>query len=108
MRRILICWLGHCLATVAGWYFLSAVAQGVVDSGSDPTPALILFNIIIQILCFPLVLAAMWLTSIPLGGFSPGSFAIFALLAAANSALVVAGVAALARWLRGKVPAHEQ
>lgn len=99
MHRLYTCWLVHWFATVAGWYTLSAFAQGVADSTAATPLPLVVFNVIMQLLCFPAVLAAVRL--LPwLGGFGYLSFAAFTLLAALNSALVITVVAFIVRAVR--------
>lgn len=96
MRRVFAFWLLHWLATVAGWYTLSALAQGVVDSAAAASLPLMIFNAVIQLLCFPLLLAAIALLP-SLGGFSLLSFVTFAFAAGLNSAVVIALIGALLR-----------
>lgn len=96
MQRLYTFWLVHWFATVAGWYTLSAFAQGVADSTAATPLPLVVFNLIIQLLCFPVVLAAVRL--LPwLGSFGYLSFAAFTLLAALNSALVIAVTTVIVR-----------
>ena len=102
-RKLGWLWATHFIATVAGWYALSALAQGVVDSAAPPGFLLNALNGIIQILMFPLVTVAV--SFVPLiGGFRIGSFLAFTAVAALNSAVVVAivvtTVAATSRALR--------
>jgi hypothetical protein len=104
MRKLGAFWLIHFVATVAGWYLLGALAQGAADSQAGLTLPLVVFNGIIQILCFPFVIAAIWVVPGP-GGFSLGSFITFAVLAAVNSAVVVAIVAAVVRGVQGRIGA---
>ena len=99
MRRIRIFWLGHFAATVAGWYVLSAAAQGAVDSRSDPSIALVVFNGIIEILCFPVVLIAIRVYPSEIGNFSLAGFAWFVLATALNSTLVAVLFGAVMRRL---------
>ena len=96
MRRLSIFWFCHFLATVAGWYALGALAQGAVDAAVSAPLPLVVFNAIMQILCFPLVLLALSVAS-DLGGYSPASFITFVAVAAANSAAVTAMLAAVWR-----------
>jgi ABC-type amino acid transport system permease subunit len=96
MRRLGAFWLCHCLATVAGWYLLSALAQGAVDTATSTPFPLVIFNAIMQILCFPLVLVVLSFAT-DLGSYSPGSFLAFVAVAAVNSAVVTAIVAAALR-----------
>ena len=99
MRRIGIFWLGHFAATVAGWYFLSAIAQGAVDSRSGPSVALVVFNGIIEILCFPVVLIAIRVYPSEIGNFSVAGFAWLVPVAALNSTLVAVLFGAVMRRL---------
>ena len=99
MRKLGVFWICHFLATVAGWYLLSALAQGAADSAAGATTPLIIFNAIMQILCFPVVLVALSVTS-AFGGYSPGAFIAFMAVAAANSAVVAAMVATVVLIVR--------
>lgn len=94
MRKLSILWGFHLLATVVGWYSLSAFAQGVVDSTADATLPLIIFNAIIVVLSFPVVLYAAQASS-GFGGFSLPSLFWFCAVAAVNSALFVAAFAGI-------------
>jgi hypothetical protein len=100
MRRPGMYGVGHWLATVAGWYILSAAAQGAVDGSGEPSIALIVFNLIIEILAFPLVLAVIRLLPGAIGGFDVPGLLGFAAAAALNSALVVAACTGLLRAIR--------
>jgi hypothetical protein len=94
MRKLGIFWFCHFLATVAGWYWLAALAQGAADSAVGPGTALIVLNAIMQILCFPVVMAALTFMN-DLGSFTAGGFVSFTAAAAVNSAVVAAIVTAL-------------
>ena len=100
MLRLGIIWAAHFFATVAGWYLVGALEQGVADGTGVAPLALILLFGIIQILAFPIVVAASWLYPMDIGGFRLDSFLLFVVLAAVNSAAVVAGIVALIRAFR--------
>lgn len=94
----------HWFCTVGGWYLLGALEQGVADgTGVAPVP-LIILHIIMQILTFPIVFIAVWLNPMQIGGFRLDSFFLFVVLAALNSALVVAVLGALLRALSRRNP----
>jgi len=100
MRKLSIIWFCHFAATVAGWYLLSALAQGAVDSRVGVTFPIVVFNAIIEILCFPLLFLATRVFPSQLGGFSLSELLVFAALAALNSAVVVACISAGLRSLQ--------
>ena len=104
MRRFSIIWLLHWFFTVGGWYLVSALAQGVADGSGVAPPALVVMNAFIQLLAFPLVISAVWIWPMQIGGFSLGSFALFTLIAAVNSALVVAALFRLLRRYPSEAP----
>ena len=99
MRKIAWFWALHFFATIAGWYLLSALAQGVVDSTTEPPALLDVLNGIMQILMFPAVTAALWVSP-NLGGFRLSSFFVFLGVAAINSAIVLAFIIAIIRAVR--------
>lgn len=99
MHRIVL-WLLHWVVTVGGWYLVGALEQGVADSAGATPPALVLMHSFIQLLTFPIVITAMWLWPMRIGGFSIESFLLFAALAAVNSAVIVAATDWLAQALR--------
>lgn len=103
MKRPGIFWLVHWIATVTGWYTLSALAQGVADSAAAAPLPLVAFEAVVQVLCMPVVTGALALVPLRIGGFDPASFAAFTLLAALNSAVVAAVIALALRALR-RVP----
>ena len=104
MRRLAIIWLLHWIITVGGWYLVGALEQGVADSTGAAPPVLVLMYVFMQLLAFPVVIAAMWIAPGQIGGFWLESFLLFALLAAINSALIVSVASWLIRALRRRNP----
>jgi hypothetical protein len=104
MRTLSLFCLLHFAATVAGWYLLSALAQGVADSAAGPSLALVVFNGIIRLLSFPVLSLMLSFYPLQIGGYSPISFLAFAGLAAINSMVVVGIIAAVGRAIHGRFP----
>lgn len=104
MIKFSVIWLVHWIVTVGGWYLVDALAQGVADgTGVAPLP-LVLLHYFIQLLAFPLVIAAVSIWPMQIGGFGLASFFVLLGLAAVNSAMVTAAGVWLVRTIRTRKP----
>lgn len=90
----------HAVLTIAAWYFVAGVAQGVADgTGIAPLWLIVLYYGSL-ILMAPLGLGVLALKT-GFGGFSLPDFALFSLVAVLNSALIAALVRVIVmRFLR--------
>jgi hypothetical protein len=94
----------HFSLTIAVWYFISAMAQGVADgSGVVPTWLLIAGQLsrVLTLPLFDLIGARHW---VPWYWWSLGGFFAFVSIALANSTLVTTGFWLVRKWIRRQPP----
>ena len=103
-RTIGMIWLAHCLFTTGGYYFVSAMAQGVADGGAEAPLTLIVVNALVEILSFPILTVATIVFPMSIGGWNLSTFVPFLALAAVNSAVWAAAIGALFAAIRKSSP----
>jgi len=101
MRRYVVFGAIHAVLTVAGWYFVSAAAQGVADGAGLAPIWLTVLHYGVLTLMAPLGLAALALDP-NFGAFELGSFVLFGFVVIVNSTLVSVAVLMFLKIVRGK------
>jgi hypothetical protein len=104
MRRYVLFGGVHFSLTVASWYFIGAMAQGVADGTGVAPTWLVIVGQLSRVLTFPLVeliVAQHWP---PWHWFTLGGFLTLVFIAVANSALITTGFWLVNRWVRRQRP----